>query len=66
MQQARQMVGTPSRGRLVIPPIARNRWQAHTPTPEAEQEAAQLLIFPPDEVDWAAVEQHGQQVRESV
>lgn len=61
MQQARQMVGTPSRGRLVIPPIARNRWQAPTQTPEAEQETAQLLVFPPDEADWAAVEHHGQQ-----
>lgn len=58
------MVGTPSRGRMVIPPIARTSWQAHTP--QAEQETAQLLVFPPDEVDWAAVEHNGQQVRESM
>lgn len=55
------MVGTPSSGRLVIPPIARSSCQAYTP--QAEQETAQLLVYPPDEVDWAAVEQHGQHVR---
>lgn len=62
MQKARQMVGTPSSSNLVIPPIARSR---QTCTPQAEPDTAQLLVFPPDEVDWAAVEQHGQQVHET-
>ena len=34
--------------------------QPHMPL--VQEETAQLLVYPPDETDWAAAEQHGQTV----
>lgn len=59
MQQPKQMVGTPSRGKMVVPPIPMN---AQALMPLVQEETAQLLVYPPDDIDWAAAQQHGQTV----